>query len=460
MKEKVYTMEDGNPLWGIVIILFLLFINAIVSCAKAALDTVNEYNVRKLAESKDKRAITLLSLLEAPINYINVFELLLSFSGILIGMMFYSRFLLNIEQFLAEKWPNLNLALASPVSFIIFTFLLVFFIALFGTIIPEKLGIKYGETIAYKVVGIMQFFIILLKPMNWLLGKTMKLVLGIIGINLNDLEENVTEEEIISMVNEGQEKGVFNAGEAEMISNIIEMGEKEADDIMTHKKKIIAISAEMSIEEALHLMLAEKYSRYPLYEDNLDNIIGIIYLKDVIKSYISNEHKDKTLKEIAREAYFVPDTININTLLKDMKAKNVHVAISIDEYGQTAGLVTMEDILEEIVGNIQDEYDEEENLIISKDEEGFIVKGSITLEDLEEELDITIDHEDFDTLNGLLIYLLDRIPEDGEKAELEYQGYRFNILETKNKMISQVSISKLPEIEANELEDERNLAIH
>jgi putative hemolysin len=247
------------------------------------------------------------------------------------------------------------------------------------------------------------------------------------------------------LVNEGHEQGVFDAGEVEMISNIIELDGKEAQDIMTHKIKIVAVNSEMTVEQALRFMLSENYSRYPLYEDNRDNIIGILHLKDVIIAYISEDLKNKPLKEISREPYFVPDTQNISILFHDMQSKNIHMAIVIDEYGQTAGLVALEDFLEEIVGNIQDEYDEEEKLIIAVEENTVIVKGSISLEELEDELNIVIDHEDFDTLNGLLISLLDRIPGDGEKATLDYKGYDFEILETKNKMIEQVRISKLPD---------------
>ena len=202
---------------------------------------------------------------------------------------------------------------------------------------------------------------------------------------------------------------------------------------MTPKKKIIAINSEMKIEEALRFMLSENYSRYPLYEENRDNIIGILHLKDVINAYISDDSKDKQLKDIAREPYFVPDTQNINILFHDMQEKNIHMAIVIDEYGQTAGLVAMEDFLEEIVGNIQDEYDNEEKMILSMEESSVVVKGSISLEDLEDELDIAIEHDDFETLNGLLIALLDRIPQDGERATLDYEEYRFDILETEIK---------------------------
>ena len=272
----------------------------------------------------------------------------------------------------------------------------------------------------------------------------MNVILKIFKIDPAGINEDEIEEEIISIVNEGHEQGVIDAGKAEMISNIIELDDKEVQDIMTHKKRIVAIDAEMSLEEALKFMLAENYSRYPLYIDNLDNIVGILHLKDVIGAYISDDGKKKTLQELAREPYFVPETQSVNLLFQEMQSKKIHMAIVVDEYGQTAGLVAMEDFLEEIVGNIQDEYDMEEKMILSVDKDSCIVKGSISLEDLEEKLDIVIEHEDFETLNGLLISILDRIPADGEKATLQYGGYQFDILETMNKMIGQVRITKLP----------------
>ena len=272
----------------------------------------------------------------------------------------------------------------------------------------------------------------------------LKITCFIFRIQPHEFHENIIEEEIVSMVNEGHEQGVFDAGKAEMITNIIGLDDKEAKDIMTHKKRIKAIDVDMSLEETLQFMLDENYSRYPLYADNLDNIIGILHLKDVLGAYISTDDKKKTLQEIAREPYFVPDTQSVNLLFHKMQSNNIHMAIVIDEYGQTSGLVAMEDFLEEIVGNIQDEYDKEEKLILYADKDSCVVKSSICLEDLEDELDIVIEHEDFDTLNGLLISILDRIPTDGEKATLQYGGYRFDILDTMNKMIGRVKITKLP----------------
>ncbi|HWT27676.1 MAG TPA: hemolysin family protein [Mobilitalea sp.] len=436
-------MDDGSPISGIVIILILILLNAIITNAKAAFEHVNQNNIKKKAESGDRRSLLLLRILEKPGRYLNAVELILSFTGVFIGMTYSSHFLPRLEAAIVNSGIKTDIAIVRPVYYILFTILLVFITALFGTVIPRKLGIRHAQLLSYQAAGMIRFLSTIIFPLTWLMEKTMNAILRIFGMKHSQLIDNVTEEEIISMVNEGQEQGVFDAEEAEMISNIIELDEKETQDIMTPKKKIIAVNAEMTVEEALRFMLSESYTRYPLYEDNRDNIIGILHLKDIINAYISVDRKNKTLKEIARDPFFVPDTQNINILFHKMQSKNLHMAIVIDEYGQTAGLVAMEDFLEEIVGNIQDEYDEEEKLILAVEDDYVIVKGSIGLEELSEELDIIIDDKDFDTLNGLLISLLDRIPVDGEKATLEYQGYRFEILSAMNKMIDQVKITKI-----------------
>lgn len=450
-------MVDDNPLWGSIIVLILILLNAIVSSAKASFDNVNVISVKKKAENKDRRAKSLLKLLNKPHSYMNTLELLLSFTGILVGMTFSSYFLPRIDLVIRNSNINADINMIKPWYYILFTVLLVFFITMFGAILPQKFALKHAESFSYQVAGLIRFLGFLFRPLTWLMEKTINIILHIIGIKPSELSDNVTEEGIISMVNEGNEQGMFDAGEAEMISNIMELDDKEAQDIMTHKKRIVAVNADMTIENALRFMLSENYSRYPLYEENRDNIIGILHLKDVINAYISEDLKNKPLKDISREPYFVPDTQNINILFHDMQTKNIHIAVVIDEYGQTAGLVAMEDFLEEIVGNIQDEYDEEEKLIISVDEDSVTVKGSISLEELEDELNILIGHDDFDTLNGLLISLLDRIPGDGEKATLNYKGYEFDILHTMNKMIEQVRISKIPDNKDGQKDEIQNI---
>lgn len=259
-------------------------------------------------------------------------------------------------------------------------------------------------------------------------------------------EDNVTEEEIISMVNEGQEQGVLEAEEVEMISNIIEFDEKEAKDVMTHRTKIVAVPASLSVEEALQFMIKENFSRFPLYRENVDDIVGVLHVRDVVACYLE-QNNEKTLTDIAREPYFVPDTQSLDVLLRNMQKKKVHIAIVADEYGQTAGIVTMEDILEEIVGDIQDEYDDEEEMIQESGEDSFLVSGEIELTELMDETGIVIrkeDEENFDTLNGLLISILAHIPQEGEKVEVNYEGFHFSAVEIHDKMISKVRVVKLP----------------
>ena len=343
-------------------------------------------------------------------------------------------------------YKDINNIILSIVAHIITSIVVVVFMGIFGVILPQKRSIKKADKNIYKVNNIIYFIFILFKPTSYFIDKTMKLLFRIIGIDKSELEDNVTEEEIISMVHEGKEQGVFEESEVEMISNIIDLNDKEAQDIMTYKKKTLMINVEENINDALKFMLAEGFSRYPLYEETKDNILGVLHLKDVINYHLSGESDNVNLKDIAREALFVPDTQNISVLFHEMQSRNIHMAIAIDEYGQTAGIVAMEDILEEIVGNIWDEYDTKEKMIINKGDNVFIVLGAISLEELEEELNIDLVNEDYDTLNGLLISLLDRIPQDGEKAIVDYKGYRFHVLSTGNRMIEKVKTSKLEEM--------------
>lgn len=254
--------------------------------------------------------------------------------------------------------------------------------------------------------------------------------------------EGALTEEIISIVNEGSRQGVLEDNEVEMISNIIALDEKEAKDVMTHRQRVVSISTEMSVEAALKLMLEESYSRYPLYEDERDNIVGVLHLKDVTRSYVMGQGKEAVLKEIAREPYFVPDTKAVDTLFDEMQKEKIHMAIAVDEYGQMAGVVAMEDILEEIVGNIFDEYDVDERMVIRQGTNRYIMKGMTPMDEVEEALGIELLQNDFDTLNGWLVSLLGHLPSDKEKAVIKAAGCRFQIIDARNNVIRNVKVVK------------------
>ena len=260
--------------------------------------------------------------------------------------------------------------------------------------------------------------------------------------------DKVTEEEIISMVNEGHENGLLEANETELIHNIFEYGDKEAGDIMTHRKNIVAVDGTMKLKDALNYMLDQNYSRFPVYEENIDNIIGFLHFKDAVKANRDPKEQEKMIRElpnILRPARFIPETRNISDILRTMQKQKLHFVIVVDEYGQTAGLVTMEDIIEEIVGNIQDEYDMEEEDIVELPDHSFIIRGVTPLEDVEEALGVSFGEDEIETLNGFLISILDRIPADDEHIVINHSGYRFAVQSIQNKVIQKVHVSKLPE---------------
>lgn len=255
------------------------------------------------------------------------------------------------------------------------------------------------------------------------------------------VNEDKVEEDILSMVEEGHEQGVIEENEAEMISNIFEFSDKNARDIMTSRQKIIAVEDTIDVEEALNFALENSFSRYPVYEEDIDNIIGVIHLKDLIAAYLKDPKQN--VKEILEEPIFIHPTFNISKLLQKMQNEKIHMAIVLDEYGQTEGLVAMEDIIEEIVGNIFDEHDEEEiENIKSISRDAYLMSGEAFLNDIADELSIEFPDEDFETLNGFLLYKLERIPDENEKIEIIYEGYKFIPLKISDKMITLVKVEK------------------
>lgn len=253
-------------------------------------------------------------------------------------------------------------------------------------------------------------------------------------------EEEKVEEEIISMVNEGNEQGLIEDSEAEFITNIFEFTDKECRDVMTARLNVMAIDKHTDVEKVMEIMLENNYSRYPVYDGDLDNVVGIIYFKDFVKAYLSD--KGRTIEQIMVQASFVHPTYNIAKLFKRMQTAKIHMVIVVDEYGQTEGIVTMEDILEEIVGNILDEYDDASD-DIKKRGDSYIVTGKAELDEVSDVLGIEFPDEDFQTMNGFLLYELGRLPYEDEEIEIVYQNYRFVSLSVSNNMINEVRITKV-----------------
>lgn len=446
---------EGHPIRGLIAILTLMLLNAIVSAMVTAFENISEATAERKAEEGEQRAKVVVYLLNHHRRYITVTDLI-SVSAIAgITMVYYRDIFLTVLNYLQDKQIHESLL---TVILVVMSILSVMIVELLSIKLPKKLAFKHSEGYAYASAGFLRLFTILLAIPAWILEKVTIGILALFHIKASELVDNVTEEELISSVTEAQEQGILEAEEAEMIHNIFTFGEKEVNDIMTHRRNIIAIDAEMHVSDAMNFMLDEPFSRFPVYEDSVENIIGILHLKDVMNicnSETAEVLATRRVKDVAREPYFVPDTQNLDVLFHDMQKRKLHMAIAIDEYGQTAGIITMEDILEEIVGDIQDEYDEEKEDIVEEPDGSWLVRGMVDLEDLSEQTKIRIDDDDYDTLNGLLISQLDYIPSDNEHPTVIYNGYQIDILETKNKMIELARVTKLPEKTEQDEKDDK-----
>lgn len=314
-----------------------------------------------------------------------------------------------------------------------------------GILVPKKICAHYPQVSAYCLLPVVRTVIILLLPISKLVSGIANLVVRAFGIDPHHPGDDVTEDEIIELVDEAHEQGVIQESEAEMIQNIMEFSDKSAKEIMTHRKNINVLDDTITLEEAVKFMTEHTNSRYPVCHEDIDNIIGFIHIKDAMLHQMKQEDQKKALMQIPqliRSVAFIPETRGIDSIFKSMQIKKVHMAIVVDEYGQTAGLLTMEDILEEIVGNILDEYDESEEFIQPQFDESILMDGLTPLEDVEEVLGIDLGDQEFETLNGYLTSLLEHIPTEEDK-EIEANGYSFQILSVENNIIQKLRVEKL-----------------
>lgn len=423
-------MDGGASTWlSACLLAFLLILNFIMTAFAAAIRSVSDTEIQEAFESEDKPPDEICELKGHPDRLMHTIWLLTAVTYTGTGY------------FLARLTCQYPIYVTFP--------LLVILFYLFGNSIPEMLGPKHASRWLLHRFGVVRTVMLAFSPLTYAMTFVAHVCVRIFGIDPKSVESEVTEDEIISMVNEGHEQGVLDAREAEMIQNIFEMDDKKAGDIMIHRKNIIGIDGVQDLNAALAFMVEQPLSRFPVYLENIDNIIGILHFKDAMKFHTMGKYDNwliKDIPELIREAKFIPETRGINLLFRGMQSEKIQMVIVADEYGQTAGLVTMEDILEEIVGNILDEYDKDVEFIRRDGNGDLLMDGMTPLAEVEEALGVSFD-ETYDTLNGLLISRLDRIPEDEEKAEIAEKGYLFQIIEVKNKIIRLVKITKLQQEE-------------
>ena len=449
---------DSSPAYGIILFIVFIFVNIMMYGFSSAVKKLNEADIQKKAEEGNKKAIKLYKIIDSPGRFVNTIQLTATCMSVILGFIQSVYFIERLDKILVNAiGSTLEAELIYFISAsIVITAILILYLS-FGVLVPKNLGQKYVDFFAFGFINIISIIMHVFFSITGTIELISNIILRIFGIDPKEKKDNVTEDEIISIVNEGHEQGILEEREAEMISNIMELDDKEAGDIMTHRKNIVAVDGNINLQDAVNYMLDANNSRFPVYVDDINNIIGIVHLRDAVEC-LHKENKGnwavKDIKYILREAKFIPETRNIDTLFRQMQSEKIHMVIVIDEYGQTAGIVAMEDILEEIVGNILDEYDEEDNNIVRQSENVYLVKGMTTLEQLEDELSIEFEDEGYDTLNGFLISKLDRIPSEEDKPTVVDRGYQYDILAVENKMISLVKITITEENQEEEKEPE------
>ena len=437
---------------AIFFLILVVVIDAVFFGFGAATQSVNVTELEQKMEDGDRKAGRILRIVNRPGGFVNSIQIL----SLLIGVITGSGILMLVRKqadFADSRVHRLAEYCGSrPLAVFLMTVLLWIITAViiisFGVAVPKRLAQRKPEKWAYACLGPVRFFMTLLLPVRMPVKLLSRLLMRLCGIDPDKKEENVTEEDIMSMVNEGHVQGVVEADEAEMITNIFQLNDKNAADIMTHRRNVTGLDGSMLLRDAVDFLLGEgRNSRYPVFLEDIDNIIGVLNLKDALVCAHSGKFDDQPLSKIPgllREAHFIPETRTLDNLFQEMQSRKVHMMIVVDEYGQTSGIVTMEDILEEIVGNIVDEYDSEEEMITALPDGTFIMRGMTPLEDAEDAAGIPFTEEEkdeFDTLNGFLISKADRIPADGERFTVQDHGYEFRVLNVQNKMIRSVKVS-------------------
>ena len=436
----------------ILVLVILILLNAYFAATEIAFISLNDSKVERDAKDGNKKAKQILKMLKSPSKFLATIQIGITFAGFLSSAFASDAFADKLAPILNSWMPFISLDVWRAISIVIITIILSFFTLVFGELVPKRLAMKYYEKISYATIGVIRGISVITAPFVKLLTVSTNMVSKIFGVGEAE-EEVVTEEEIKMMIDEGEEKGTIERGEKMLLNNVFEFNDIIVSEIMTPRTEMFAIDINDNLEELLDKIDEFKYSRIPVYDEDIDDIKGILFVKDILKPL--KEHKKINIKAIMREPYFIPESKDIDELFKEMQQNKVQMAIAIDEYGGTAGLITMEDIIEELVGNIFDEYDEEEIDAKKIDDNTYILSGTTTSYELKKIFNVEIPEGDYETLSGYLIDKLGRIPDDDENPVIEDEKLTYKVEEIEDKRIKYVKVCRNMNEETEEKEEEK-----
>ena len=437
---------SSDPIWPQLLLqLVLIMVNAYFAATEIAVISLNENILRRQAEDGDKKAARLLKIVETPTRFLSTIQIGITLAGFLGSAFAADNFASRIRDWAVVKW-QLDASAAAAVNtlaVVLITIILSFFTLVLGELVPKRVAMQKAEQVARFTCGVVSGLAAVMRPLIWLLTVSTNGVLRLLHIDPNAEEDQVSEEEIRMMVDIGEEKGAIESGEKEMIENIFEFNNMTAEEVMIHRTDVVMLWARDSDEEIVRTIRETGLTRFPVYEEDADDIVGILNTRTYLLN--ARESQPRPLRELLTPAYFVPESVRTDALFRDMQAKKIHMAIVVDEYGGTSGIITMEDLLEEIVGNIYDEFDpQDEQEIVPLGENQWRIAGSADLEEVAEALGVELpENEEYDTLGGLVFAQLAVIPEDGSHPEVDVCGLHIRVEELSDRRVEWATVSRL-----------------
>ncbi len=437
-------MGNDPLIWQLILQAVLIALNAVFACAEIAVITMNDAKLAKLASDGDKRAVKLARLTNQPARFLATIQVAITLSGFLGSAFAASNFANRITDALSKSLTTISAQTINTISVVIITLILTFFTLVFGELVPKRVAMKNAEKLALGMAGMINGVATIFAPLVWLLTISTNGILRLLGIDPNAEDEEVTEEEIRMMVDVGSEKGTIEASEKEMIHNVFEFDNVSAEDILTHRTQVDILWLDESDADWAETIHGTRHSYYPICRDSSDDVVGILDAKTYFR--LNDHSRESVMAQAVQPARFVPETIKADDLFLDMKRSRNHFAVVMDEYGGMCGIVTMNDLIEVIVGDIDEEEDDGEPVLTMVSDGVWRTQGSVPLEDLSEAIGCVLPTDEFDTLNGLVFSVLNEIPEDGTTFSVDASCLHVDVQVMKNHGIERAEISLLPQL--------------
>ncbi len=423
-----------------ILLVVLIFVNAAFACAEIAVISISDTKLKKMADDGDKRAKRLIDLTDQPAKFLATIQVAITFAGLLQSAFAAENFAGPLVKILIDLGVAVPESILKTAAIVVITIVLAYFTLVFGELVPKRIGMKKAETIALGMAGILYWVAKIAAPIVWFLTFSTNLVLKLLRINPEEEEDAVTEEEIKMMLAEGKERGTIPSEENELIQNVFEFNDITAEELCTHRRDVVCLNTDDTIEEWDAIIKESRFSRYPVCGERLDDVIGVLDIKDYYRC--SNKSIDFITKTIVKKVMFVPESMKANTLFDKMRDKKEHFAVVIDEYGGLSGVITIYDIFEVIFGEFDDADQDKPKDIEKVDEKTWKIEGTSDLEDVAESLKISMPIDTYDTFSGFVCGIIGRIPDEGERFRITWNELEIEVMDVRNHIIKSAVVRK------------------